>query len=146
MADQILGDVAILEVHDGTAFRPVACLTSNDTSKSREIIESKTKCTPGQTVSISGTSNYEKSFEGEYIDTTSVGSLNLTKASYDFLDTLYEAGSEFYWREATGLTDVPYNYGSATLGELSKSAAAGEVITFSGTLSGVGAIVTVDPS
>jgi hypothetical protein len=147
MADQIKGDVAVLSVYVGAAYLPVACLTSNDTSKSRNVIESMTKCNPGLTIKAAGSSSYEKSFEGEYIDTTSAGSTNLDKASYDALDALFDAGAEVTWREDTGLTDVPYNYGTCVITELSKSAPAGdEFITFTGTLSGSGAIVTVDPN
>lgn len=145
MATFIKGDALVLSVHDGTAYRPVACLTSNSLSQTRGIIETQTKCLPGIVERAAGTLSYEISCEGNYIDTTSVGG-ETTKASHDYLKGLMEAGNAITWRMSTGLADTTNYYGSAILTDLSADAPTGdEFATFSATLSGSGAIVSVDP-
>ena len=145
MSTFIKGDAIILYVHDGSIYRPIACLTSNSLSQTRNIIESQTKCDPGLVIKDAGTLSYEISFEGQYIDTTSAGS-EVTKASHDYLFGIMNSGAVQTWKMDTGLTDTTNYYGTGILGDLEMSADAGdELAAFSGTLSGSGAIVTVDP-
>jgi len=145
MSNFIKGDEIILYVHDDTIYRPVACLTSNSLSETRNIIESQTKCDPGVIIKDAGSYSYEISCEGLYIDTTSAGA-QVTKASHDYLHGLIAAGTEITWKMDTGLTDTAAYYGTGFFGDLSLDNAAGdEISTFSGTLSGSGAIVIVDP-
>ena len=75
MSDFIKGDGLILYLHDGSIYRPVACLTSNSLSQTRAVIESQTKCTPGLIEKTGGSLSYEISFEGQYIDTTSAAAI-----------------------------------------------------------------------
>lgn len=146
MADFIKGDVLIFYVHDGSAYRPIACLTSNTLSQTRGVIETQTKCDPGIIQRQAGVLSYDISCEGEYIDTTSTGG-ETTKASHDYLKTLMEAGSEVTWKMDTGLADTVAYYGTAYMTELSADAPTGdEFATFSCALSGSGSIVTVDPA
>jgi len=143
MATKIKGEDLILSVYDGTAYRPVACLTQNSINETTSIIESQTKCDPGVVTKDIGTSSYEVSAEGQYIDTTSVTG-DTSSASHDYLRTLQR--TKFTWRMDTGLTDTPFYYGTGILSDLSLEAPAGdELSTFSATISGDGAIVTVDP-
>lgn len=145
MSTFIKGDAIILYVHDGTIYRPIACLTSNSLAETRNIIESQTKCDPGVTIKNAGSYNYEISCEGQYIDTTSVGA-EITKASHDFLHGLIASGSTETWKIDTGLADTSAYFGTAIFSDLTWDAAAGdELSTFSATLSGSGAIVTTDP-
>ena len=145
MATFIKGDVLILSIHDGSAYRPLACLTSNSISESMGVIETVTKCDPGVTQKEAGTYSYELSAEGEYIDTTSVGA-ETTKASHDYLHSIFAAGNSITWKLATGITDTAAYYGTGYLTELSADAPTGdEFATFSCTISGDGSIVTVDP-
>ena len=144
MATPIKGEVGILYVHDGTIYRPVACLTSNSLSSTVSVIESQTKCYPGVTKKQAGISSYTIDAEGEYIDTTSVGG-EATKASHDYLLTKQLAKLPITWKLYTGVTGAIY-YGSAILSDLSLDQGAGdEISTFSVTLDGDGAIATVDP-
>jgi len=146
MSTFIKGDVNILYVHDATIWRPVACLTSNSLSETRNVIEAQTKCEPGETLKQSGSYSYEVSAEGNYIDTTSVGA-EITKASHDYLRSLMSSGSSFFWKLDTGLTDTAAYFGTAILSDLEMTSAAGdEFTTFSATLNGSGLIVTADPS
>ena len=145
MSDFIKGELLILYVHDDSIYRPIACLTSNSLSQSRGIIEAQTKCDPGETIKSTGAMSYNLSCEGNYIDTTSVGS-EVTKASHDFMKGYMDSGAEFTWKLDTGLTDNPAYYGNAVLTELEMTAPSGdEFTTFTATLEGSGQIVTTDP-
>ena len=146
MPDFIKGDVIILSVHDGTIYRPLAWLTSNSLSETRNIIESQTKCDPGVIIKGGGSYSYELSAEGRYIDTTSAGAA-VTLASHDWMHTNgIGVATAVTWRMSTGLTDTPYYYGTAIFSDLEATADAGdEFANWSATMSGSGAIVTVDP-
>ena len=144
MALPIKGEAGILYVHDGTIYRPVACLTSNSLNTAVSVIESQTKCNPGQVMKQAGTLSYTIDAEGEYIDTTSIGGDD-TKASHDYLLTLQQALAAVTWKLDTGVTDAVY-YGSAILSDLTLDQGAGdEISTFSVTLEGSGAISKTDP-
>jgi hypothetical protein len=145
MSTFIKGDALVLYVWEGSAYRPMACLTSNSLAQTRNIIDSQTKCNPGVVERSPGSLSYDLSFEGQYIDTTSAGA-EITKASHDELKILLELGLVDDWKMDTGLADTVAYYGSAIFSDLSLDAPAGDAIsTFSGTLSGSGAIVIVDP-
>lgn len=144
MATKIKGEDLILYVYDSSVYRPVACLTQNSLSETTNIIESQTKCDPGVVTRDFGTSSYELSLEGEYIDTTSVTG-DTSSASHDYLRTIQR--QKITWRMDTGLADTPYYYGNGIISELSLEAPAGdELSTFSATITGDGAIVTSDPT
>lgn len=145
MAELINGDIAVLYAHDGTSYRPIACLTSNSLSEARAINETQTKCDPGVTTRSAGTYSYEISCEGKYIDTTSVGS-EVTKASHDFLRSIITSSTGIVnWKMDTGLADTVAYYGNAIMTGLDGAFPAGDDATFSSSLSGNGSIVTVDP-
>ncbi len=147
MSNFIKGDAIILYIWDNvSAYKPVACLTSNSLAQTRNIIESQTKCDPGLVIKDAGSLTYEITFEGNYIDTTSTGSADADKVSHDALKVLLETGAAETWKMDTGLTDTTAYYGTGIFSDLTLDAAAGdELATFSGTLSGSGAITTTDP-
>lgn len=144
MALPVKGELGILYIHDGTLYRPVACLTSNSLSSAVSIIESNTKCFPGVTKKQAGVFSYTLDAEGEYIDTTSVGG-DVTKASHDYLLVKQKTKLPVTWKLDTGVTGAIY-YGEAIISDLTLDQGAGdEISTFSATLDGDGDIVTVDP-
>jgi hypothetical protein len=144
MALPIKGELGILYIHDGTLYRPIACLTSNGIDSTVSVISSQTKCNPGLTIKQGGTFDYTLNAEGEYIDTTSVGGDD-TKASHDYLLTLQQTKLAQTWKYDTGVIGAIY-YGSAIITDLGLTQGAGEEIsTFSLTMEGSGAIVLVDP-
>ena len=149
MADTFIsGDGLILYIYDVTAvaYQPVACLTSNSLSTTRSVIETITKCDPGETIKASGTFDYSLSADGIYIDTGAGG--DGTKESHDQLLEYQMAGTLVTWKMDTGLaTTAPAAYyGTAILTDLSLDApTGGENATFSVTLSGSGTILLVDP-
>lgn len=140
----IKGEVGIIYVHDGTIFRPIACLTSNSLNSAVSVIESQTKCYPGVVKKQAGIFSYTIDAEGEYIDTTSVGG-ELTMASHDFLLTKQMAKTVITWKLVTGVTGITY-YGTSILSDLKLTQDAGDAIsTFSVTLDGDGAISLTNP-
>ena len=144
MSEKLLGDVEILYLYDGSAYEPIACLTSNDLSETRNVIESQTKCDPGVTVKQSGSYSYEISFEGEYIKPEAGKASWTAIAAYIRSVSLSDAT----WKIITTYADATTNieFGNGIITDLSKTSPAGdELITFSGSLSGSGAISAVDP-
>ena len=140
----IHGKLGILSIWDTSAYKPVACLTSNSLSTTLSVIESNTKCDPGNTVRNADQFSYEISADGEYIDTTSVGG-ETTLASHDWLLVKQMAKTDVTWKLDSGLTDTIY-YGTAIISDLNLDQPSDANSTFSATLSGSGAIVTTDPN
>ncbi len=142
----IKGEALILSVWVTDAYLPIGCLTSNSINRVKTIIETTTKCDPGVTIRASGTRSYEIPFEALYIDTTSAVEGDSSKVSHDSLMGIFETDDEQDWRMDTGLADNPYYYGSGIFNALDFTAGSGdEFATFSGGISGSGAIVTTDP-
>ncbi len=144
MSTQIKGESLILYIWDGvSAYEPIACLTSNSLAQTRNIIESQTKCDPGTIVRTAGSSSYEISFEGEYI-ITEAGKQSHAEL-FAYINTI--SGTTQDWKMDNGQSSPDAYYGSAILSDLTLDAPAGdELSTFSGTLSGSGLILTVDPN
>lgn len=140
----IHGKEGILYIWDTSAYKPIACLTSNSLATSLSVIESNTKCDPGNTVRNPDQFSYDISADGEYIDTTSVGG-DTAKASHDWLLAKQMAKTSVVWKLDSGLADTTY-YGTAIISDLNLDQASDANSTFSATLSGTGAIVTVDPN
>lgn len=139
----IHGREGILYVWDTLAYKPVACLKSNSLATTLSIIESNTKCDPGNIVVNADAFSYEISADGEYIDTTSVGG-DTTKSSHDWLLAKQMAKTNITWMLDSGLADTIY-YGTAIITSLNLDQASDANSTFSATLQGSGAIVTTDP-
>lgn len=143
----INGDKGIIYIWDTSAYKPIACLTSNSLNSTLEVIESKTKCNPGVVSKSAGSFNYSIDAEGEYIDTTSVGG-DTAKKSHDALLLLQIAKTLVTWKLDTevGNADSIKYYGTAFITDLGATFPAGEVSTFSATLNGNGGISQVDPN
>ena len=145
MADvTIKGSSVILFLHDGTAYLPIGCLTSNSTTESVETTAGTiTKCNQNPEP-ILGAYSYTKSFEAEAVEDDG------TKMSIEEARTLLRAKvaskEPIYWKEeitkanATKVTE----YGKGYLTELGSEAPAEGMVTFSGTISGIGAISQTD--
>ncbi len=140
----IHGKVGILYVHDGTAYRPVACGKTNSLNTSLEVLEELTKCDPENTVKTAGAFSYDIPFDGIQIDTTSSGA-EITKASHDYLLTLQQAKTRITWKMDNGLTDNSAYYGTGYITDLTGDFDVSANAPFSGTISGAGAISTTDP-
>lgn len=127
----VKGENSILYVHDGTAYLPVACVTTSQFQTSLEQVDGTvTKCdlNPEPTA---GQFTYSWSFDGELTNDAS-------KASYDFLLEKQQAKETIYWKEVetTETATSKTQFGKGMLTSLSKSANANEMITFSGQIDG----------
>ena len=145
MSTLIKGDTCIFYIWDGVdSYDPVACLTSNSLSETRNIIESQTKCEPGVIQKTAGSYTYEISLEGEAI--VSEAGKNSHLALRDYIDG---TTGTVEWKLDNGETagSTAY-YGTGILSELTLDAAAGdEIATFSATLVGDSTgIVTTAPN
>ena len=140
----IHGKFGIISIWDGSAYRPVACLTSNSLATSLSVLESNTKCDPGNTVRNADQFSYDVSMDGEYIDTTSIGG-DTAKASHDFMLVKQMAKENAVFKYDTGLADTIY-YGTAIISDLNLDQPSDANSTFSANLSGSGAILLTDPN
>jgi predicted secreted protein len=143
----IKGENGILYIWDASAYKPVACLTSNGLNTTVSMIESTTKCSPGVIQKTPGTFSYSLDAEGEYIDTTTDGGDD-QKTSHDALFLLQLNKTLVTWKLDTDVdnNDSVKYYGYAYITDLSATFGSGdEVTTFSLTLDGDGAVLTYDP-
>ena len=127
----VKGENSILYVWDGTAYLPIACVTTSQFQTSLEQVDGTvTKCDLNPEPRA-GKFTYSWSFDGEL-------SNGATKASYDFSLEWQEAKEIIYWKEVE-ITETGTNktlFGKGILTSLSKSANANEMITFSGQIDG----------
>ena len=136
MAVDLLGKDEILFIHDGTAYLPIGCLTTNSVSLSREITEgTKTKCNLNP-VGIPQVPTYEVSFEAVANDDAT------TKITYEKLKAEMSKDKPTFWQIKRN--GVGFEFGKAFLTSLERSAPVDNVVTFSGTLQGVEAISDTD--
>ena len=144
MSTFIKGDAVILSIWNGVdAYEPIGCLTSNELSITRNIIETQTKCDPGVIIKDAGSTTSEVSFEAVYIK-TEAGKTDFD-AMLQFINVAN--GTTQVWKMSTDQTTPVAYYGTAVLSDLSLSSSAGdEFATYSGTLSNTGLILTVDPN
>jgi len=141
MSTYIKGDAIILSVHDGAAYEPIACLTSNSLSLTRNVIETQTKCDPGVIIKAPGSMSYSISAEGVAI-TTEAGKVS-ANALITKMNLAVQASD--IWRMDNG--NGGYYYGTGVFTETTFDASAGdENATFSTSIEGSGLIVTSDPS
>ena len=127
----VKGENSILYVWDGTAYLPIACVTTSQFQTSLEQVDGTvTKCDL-YPESRAGKFTYSWSFDGEL-------SNDATKASYDFLLKKQQAKEVIYWKEieTTETSTSKTQFGKGILTSLSKSANANEMITFSGQIDG----------
>lgn len=139
----IHGKLGILSIWDTDTYEPIACLTSNSLATTLSVIESNTKCDPGNIVRNADAFSYELSCDGEYIDTTSAGGED-TLHSHDQLLVLQMAKTNVDWKLDSGLADTIY-YGTAIITDLNLDQPSDANSSFSASLSGTGAIVLTDP-
>lgn len=141
------GELGVIYLWVGSAYKPIACLTSTSLSTTVSIIESTTKCYPGVTKKYAGTFNGSISLEGEYTDTTTING-DTAKQSHDALFLMQKNKEIRNWKLDTNVSDassVKY-YGEALISDLSADFGSGDdLATFSATLDIDGEISTTDP-
>lgn len=138
MSTFIKGDNVILSLWDGTSsYFDIACLTNNEISFTRSLIESQTKCSSGIISIASGSTSSEVSFDAIYIKEED----NKTTFNDLFNFINVSNGTTKDWRMTSDQLDPYAYYGNAVLSGLTLTSSAGdEFVTFSGTLSNNGLI------
>lgn len=142
--DILQGDALMLHVHDGAAYRPIACITSNELSSVAETKETKNKCNPGVVGVEYSSINKSVNIEGEALDTTTVGG-DLAKASFDFLEAKQDAMEKVTIKLDDGLETQGSKYAKVVIQNLVQTAPAGDSVTFTATLNFDGGYLPGDP-
>lgn len=131
-----------------SAYLPIACLTEFGVSGSRNTITRQTFCNPGVIEKAAGAKERSLSFTGQSLDTTSAAAPDLdTKVSWDFLQGLFDAGTNHDWRLDAGLADDTF-YFNGFINALDLTHPAGdEDASFTGSIEVTnGAVTTTDPN
>lgn len=139
----ILGNAVVHSIYDtaGTAWEPIGCATTSGASDSLEINEVETKCDPGVIVTSPGSSSFEKTGEGRYIDEA----VDTGRQSYAKLVGYLRAKTRIEWRQSTGLGSPTEEFGFGYITSVELTAESGQECTFSYTITGDGAITNTDP-
>ena len=138
------GSANILFIHDGTAYLPIGCLTTNGTQEAVETSTGTvTKCNPNPEP-VMGAYSYSKSFGGEAVENNST--LASMKKVKEIFRTKAAAKETIFWKEETTFSNdtKETEYGEGVLTEFSYDAPADGVITFSGSIQGKGDISVTD--
>ena len=134
----VKGAEGILSFHDGTAYKPIICLTSTSMSRVSEVIQKVNYCTQGETVSKVDRITRTVNFDGEVmiVGTPADG------VSYDDLITAIESKEEQNFRlDGRGTTQ----YFKAIIANLDDTYPGEGDATFSGSLTINGDVSGTDP-
>jgi hypothetical protein len=105
-------------------YIPVACITSATEDNNTRTSERVNTCTDGDTVKTVDGFDRTVSFDGEATD----------QDSYDELEELFNSGEQQFFRtnkSGTNKTDAVKKYFKGVISSLSRTATAGEKVTFS---------------
>ncbi|HYG84530.1 MAG TPA: phage tail tube protein [Verrucomicrobiae bacterium] len=135
MADLIKGDEVLFFIQVDGDFVPVACLTSSDLPETTDAMETTVRGNNGWRSYTPSVQDYTVSIAGVIERSSSF--------SYVFLQGLKRNQIVFIWRMATSGSEI-LDEGSAFITSLTLSAPAGDIVSFSATLTpGVGGIKDV---
>lgn len=134
----VKGADGILSFHDGTAYKPIVCLTSTSMSRVSEVIQKVNYCTQGETVSTVDRITRTVNFDGEVM---TVG-VPADGVSYGDLITAIESMEEQNFRlDGRGVTQ----YFKAIIANLDDTYPGEGDATFSGSLTINGDVSETDP-
>jgi len=134
----VKGAEGILSFHDGTAYKPIICLTSTSMSRVSEVIQKVNYCTQGETISKVDRITRTVNFDGEVM---TVG-MPADGVSYDDLITAIESMEEQNFRlDGRGVTQ----YFKAIIANLDDTYPGEGDATFSGSLTINGDVSATDP-
>jgi len=137
----IKGYSVLFSIWDTDAYEPIACVTSNTLTENVELIETRTKCNPGNVDREADAYTYEISVDGVYIDED----VDTARQSHRKLATLMRAKTTITWRLSTGITSPTAEYGTGIITSLELTGEAEGNATFTATISGIGSITSTDP-
>jgi hypothetical protein len=134
------GEDRILYVKVNGNWLPVGCLTDNSMDESSEMMDTTTRDNQGWTTSRPIMQSYNLSFSGLQVNSTVAGG-NFNVASYDKLQQLKRDKILLDWKVQG--TEYPIvNYGKCYITSLSDANPAGDLVTFSGSMTGFGKPLT----
>ena len=134
----VKGADGVLSFHDGTAYKPIICLTSTSMSRVSEVIKKVNYCTQGETRSKVDSITRTVNFDGEVM---TVGT-PADGVSYDDLITAIESMEEQNFRlDGRGATQ----YFKAIIANLDDTYPGEGDATFSGSLTINGDVSETDP-
>ena len=132
----VSGHERTLARYDGTAYKPLVCLTSAAFQAVMNMIEKVNMCTNGKTQQSPNSITRTIQIEGEVVDTTVVGGASISESIeelYKVQETQLSTKKPDTWRLSNG--PFGYKYFDGFLTDLSDNYQAGEDATFSATLS-----------
>jgi predicted secreted protein len=134
MAEIQGNDVTVeLSSDAGTTWKTLICETRSGIQITRDTTSTATKCNAGTTVIGLGAYSWSMSFDA-VVDTAP----SVSQVTYADMLTWITAGTSILGKIAN--TGEFYHSGSVYVTDLSLDAATGEAVSFSGTLSGTGAL------
>ena len=134
----VKGAEGVLSFHDGTAYKPIICLTSTSMNRVSEVIQKVNYCTQGKPVSKVDSITRTVNFDGEVM---TVGTPD-DGVSYDDLITAIESMEEQNFRlDGRGETQ----YFKAIIANLDDTYPGEGDATFSGSLTINGDVSETDP-
>ena len=134
----VKGAEGVLSFHDGTAYKPIICLTSTSMSRVSEVIQKVNYCTQGETITKVDSITRTVNFDGEVM---TVGTPD-DGVSYDDLITAIESMEEQNFRLDGRGTE---QYFKAIIANLDDTYPGGGDATFSGSLTINGDVSETDP-
>lgn len=142
----VKGTDGILSWWDGTAYKPIGCLSDFDIAISRAVVTRETLCNPGVIEKRPGNQDTTVNFNGFYantIDAPPAGDDSI--ASFDDMLPIIQQGLEGTFQIVTGGGQDYWVEGFVS--ELNGGWSAGdEDATFSGTIAVTDQLLTVDPN
>jgi hypothetical protein len=136
MSNFIKGEDRILYLSIDGNFLPVGCLNDNSFSESSEMLDTTTRESNGWVTAQAVKQSYSITFTGVQINSTPFGG-DLSKISYDTLKQIKRNREKTKWK-IEGSRAPSIDFGFCNITEISESTPVGELITFTGTLTGFG--------
>lgn len=131
-----IGDDRILFVRINGIFMPIGCLTDNSMEESSDFLDTTTRDNAGWATSRPLNQKYSISFSGIQVNSTVTGG-SFNVASYDKLKELKRGRTLLDWK-IQGITFPIVDYGMCYISSISEANTVGELITFTGSLTGFG--------
>ena len=144
----VKGTEGILSWWDGTAYKPIGCLSDFDIAISRAVVTRETLCNPGVIEKRPGNQDTTVNFNGFYANTDAANGGDESVASFDDLLPIIQEGltGDFKIQAYEGTTPKDY-YVSGFISELNGGwSAADEDATFSGVIAVDDKVLETDPN
>ena len=144
----VKGTDGILSWWDGSAYKPIGCLSDFDIAISRAVVTRETLCNPGVIEKRPGNQDTTVNFSGFYANTDAANGGDATVASFDDILPVIQQGlsGDFRIQAYEGTTPKNY-YVSGFISELNAGWSAGdEDATFSGVIAVDGLVEETDPN